>query len=249
MSFTKAVYIGAGLDIQRPIRLNPEIREWIMVDYQRGPEFLLKLYQEALKEDFCWKLRINNEIYQKLTTEEVESRIEQLIYQNPVLLENEEFDQKIYYYHSIVFPNRIDYQYSYIPQYSLPDYPAEYIQEMIQDSRTLVCGGYTPHPQILEWMHQDSILFIIYEDENMDIRVEEEEEMRLEVGPNMIYYLMENEEKIFKIVYFPECKSEEDLLIDNRYNHFECNTISELNEYSQLQKLRERIEMEYIEDD
>jgi hypothetical protein len=244
MSFLTAVYIGAGYDIQRPIRLNPEIREWIMVDYQRGSEFIYKLYKEAEKENFCWKIRIDNENYQKITSEEVDGRIEQLHFQNPIMFENEEFGTKIYYYHSIIFPNRdIGFQYKYIPEFSLPDYPAEYIRERTQNSRTLVCSGYSPHEKILEWMYPDTIVLILYDQIGMNLEMDEDIDIE-EIAPDVIYHLMENEEKIHKIVYIP-CEEADDFYMENRLKIYECHTIGELNEYVQLKRMEERTEMDY----
>jgi len=127
---TKAVYVGAGLDIL-PVLLNEDIKEFIYIDSQPKSEFgmLGFLEKRFFRKNFLEQLNTvmhNNNFKQKISET------------NYLKYFNEDTKQNINYYINTPFPDKLN----------------DKIIEHIRDSNVLICIGHDPDKQILEYMKQ-----------------------------------------------------------------------------------------------
>ena len=220
-----ALYVGAGLDIRRPWNTLAEVSLFVMIDYDRDLNFFDELLRETEVEEL--QLIIAN---QKYTYDQLKDcdRIKYLYSVNPLIFIHPTNNRRIHYYHSIVIPNR-----SAVPEIPIypryPDYPLSIVQNDIEKCGTIILAGYNPHEIVLSMMKKRYIDIVTYAGTVYRIMNNEQRSDNWTV----IWNLMNNSEKVRRVIYFPVLASfgefdEENAETYDPDDRYEFLTIEEL---------------------
>jgi hypothetical protein len=220
-----ALYIGAGLDIRRPWNTLAEVSLFVMIDYDRDLNFFDELLRETETEEL--ELMI---VDQKYTYDQLKEcgRIKYLYSINPLVFIHPTNNRRIHYYHSIVIPNRSTApEIPIYPHY--PDYPLSITQYDIEKCGTIILAGYNPHEIVLLMMKKRYIDMVAYA--GTVYRVVNNEP--ISENWTVIRNLMNNCEKVRRIIYFPVLASfgehdEENVETYDSDDRYEFLTIEEL---------------------
>jgi hypothetical protein len=203
----KAIYINAGLDIRRPLHLLPEMRELYAIDTHSGPEFIGALLNEARAANMS--LMIQNprdNVLQKVYIRDINLSIMSLTEMTPLIFENEEAEQRIYYFHSasLSVSGYIIRQWIHTVNAITNDH---------QIPKTIICGLETPPELLMDFLctlRDDADIYydlVTFRDSNIEFDVDDamemEEEEKYYIPPNILRYFTRNDMQLRRTVVFP----------------------------------------------